>query len=526
MSVRPRYDIAVEPCVPVRIAGGHELLGLEDVLVRAHEIEDLAVPVPPAASGLLRIGTVIAARVTGLDDPELSAGEWAARRRDLLTAGGGFEPAAVRAYFAAHVWDLFHPTRPWLQDPALAGQCRERAGVNSLVFGRPAGNNLAWLSRHTDTDPLPVPCEEALIHLLVQHFYGPAGTCSTRTVNGRGSSKGTAGPLRATISFHPLGRTLFETLLAGLPPYLGEEQQTVDACPWEEAAPPDPLGPLESLTWPGRLLTGRSRRAVLLVPTPDGRAVADAYLTWGTQQPRLEATDPYLIYDINPKKAIEKRRAPRRAEAERAWWRDLDALLLAGDETARVKRPLAFGTLNDLPPSLRSALRVRVHAFDQDSKTIDRLWYTALTPPVFPFSQEHDPERAAHIAACRRAAEQIGAELATQARLVWQAATTPAKETATAPRRSRRRCAWESRALAVYWREAETAFWRLLQGPTSVEPRPVFASRAVAALRKVTAPALARHRRVAPALARAVATLLANPTTPRRGRTHPGEEAA
>ncbi|WSM52418.1 type I-E CRISPR-associated protein Cse1/CasA [Streptomyces sp. NBC_01707] len=55
MPVQPTYAIDKEPCVPVRLVGGRqESLGLRDVLIRAHEIEDLALPVPPAVSALLR----------------------------------------------------------------------------------------------------------------------------------------------------------------------------------------------------------------------------------------------------------------------------------------------------------------------------------------------------------------------------------------------------------------------------------------------------------------------------------------
>ena len=500
------FRIDTAPCIPVRTGRRYELLGLREVMLRAHEIEDLALAIPPAASSLLRVLTAITARVTDLDDPELNAEEWTDSRNALLQAQGGFNPERVHSYFDRYVWDLFHPTRPFLQDPALALQCEERAGVNKLVFGRPAGNALAWLSAHSDTEPYPVPCDEALWHLLAQHSYAAAGGCSKRTVDGACSAKAKAGPLRSTISFHPLGRTLLETLLAGLPKFGGDWQDTPDTCPWEEPAPPAPTRPPAAMTWPGRLLTGRSRHAVLLVPTPDGRAVADAFMTWGTQHPPLEATDPYLVYHLNPERPVARRRSPRPADADRAIWRDLDALLLAGDETATVQRPTAFATLNDLPPDVRAALRVRVHGFDQDGKTINRTWYTALTPPIWPWTQEHDPAAARRIAECRAAAETTGKALATQATKAWQAAITPSNGPG-ARKPPKRLTAWTTAVSAAYWPRAETTFWRLLDTP-DVPARPAFAADAVAVLRQVTAPAITQHRRAAPAVASAVATLL------------------
>ncbi|MGV9351848.1 hypothetical protein ACWDSD_45695 [Streptomyces spiralis] len=50
--------------------GHQEFLGRRGLLGRAHEIEDLALALPPAASAVLRLLTAMAARITGLDDPE------------------------------------------------------------------------------------------------------------------------------------------------------------------------------------------------------------------------------------------------------------------------------------------------------------------------------------------------------------------------------------------------------------------------------------------------------------------------
>ncbi|MER6094155.1 type I-E CRISPR-associated protein Cse1/CasA [Streptomyces bluensis] len=519
MPARPEYAIDRQPCVPVRFPDGHqEILGLRDVVLRAHEIEDLALPLPPAASGVLRTLTAVAARVTGLDDPEMTAGEWTAHRRALLQNPQGFDSRRVHDYFDSYIWDLFHPERPFLQDPRLAVQCQRRAGTNALVFGRPAGNNLAWLSAHSDMNPVPVPCAQALWHLMAQHFYGAAGTCSKRTVDGHSSIMGKAGPLRSTVSFHPLGRTLYESLLAGVPKFNGDWHDAEDLCPWEEPELPDPLGPLPPVTWPGRLLTGRSRHAILLVPTPDGQAVADAYLTWASQQPKLPATDPFLIHDIAaPKeKTAPRRLIPRRADADRAVWRDLDALLLAGDESAACMRPAAFHTLNDLPPDLRATLRVRVHGFDQDRETSNRTWYTALTPPIWPWAQEHDAAKAQRIAQCRAAAEEIGTLLAAKAAEAWRETITPPTTTTRPSRKTPKRlCSWTLQASAAYWPRAETTFWRLIEEP-DVPARRAFANDAAAALREVTRPAIVQFRQAAPAVTRAVAALFREPGRRRR----------
>jgi CRISPR system Cascade subunit CasA len=490
--------------------GRQESLGWRGLLLRAHEIEDLALPLPPAASAVLRLLTAMAARITGLDDPEMSVGEWAARRRQLLERPGGFDAGAVEAYFARYTWDLFDPVRPFLQDPRLAVQCERRAGVNKLVFGRPEGNNLAWLSPHTDTDPRPVPSDQALWHLLIHHFYGASGLCSARTVGGRRLTKTVAGPLRSALSFHPLGRTLFETLLAGVPKPADDWPEQADHCPWEEPSLPDPLAGPAAVTWPGRLLTGRSVHALLLLPSADGRQVTDAFVS-AAAVTKLPAVDPFLIHHVDTGKPASRRHRPRRADADRALWRDLDALLLAGDETAAVRRPEAFAALNDLPGEVRGGLRVRVHGFDQEGRTANRTWYTALTPPIWPWMQEHDPDSAERVAACRIAAEEVGA-------LLQQVCRQAVRALAGAARPPRRLPSWATRASAAYWPRAERVFWRLLEQPGhgEEEVRAAFAVEAVAVLREVTRPLLARHFAAGPALARAVAQLHRPPSPARR----------
>ncbi|MEV5108031.1 type I-E CRISPR-associated protein Cse1/CasA [Streptomyces massasporeus] len=518
-----RFNAADDPWIHVRHGTTYRQVGLRELFLHAHTIDDLVIPIAPAASGLLRIAAAIAARITGLDDPTLSADQWNARRRHLLSTHHGFDPAAVNAYFdnKAHCFEVFHPLRPWLQDPLLATQCTAPSGINKLIFGRPAGNNLAWMSPHHDLDPVPVPTAQALQHLLIHHYYGASGGGTPRTVGRRAPRHlgGRSGPLRSTVSFHPLGRTLHETLLAQIPKLTGE-QTDPDVCPWEDPAPPDPDAPPAPMTWPGRILTGRSQHALLLVPGPDGSHVSDVYLTWATQHPPLPATDPYLVIHTKGNTKPEQRRYPRRADADKAWWRELDALLLAPDEHRAFRRPQIFDTLNDLPAHTRSSLRVRVHGFDQDGKVNNRRWYTAITPPILAWAQEHDPERADRIAECVAAAEHHARRLTYLADQAWNETTQgpgrprqgPAGKPAKKPA-----APWPAPARAAYWPLAEHAFWRLLDQP-DLSAWHAFATAAEQALRAATAHDAARLRHAARAIAAAVAELHRPP------RTRPDED--
>ncbi|MFJ8954309.1 type I-E CRISPR-associated protein Cse1/CasA [Streptomyces sp. NPDC102384] len=509
----PSYPLDDRDWIPVRHGTTYEATGLRGLFLGAHCIDDLAVPLPPARSVVLRMLTAITARLTGLDDPDLDAQQWHEHRARLLARSEGFDPSAVHAYFDQHAFDLLDPQRPFLQDPTLARQSPRRRGIDSLIYGRPAGRNLAWFNAPTPQRPLhaPVPCEEAVWHLLIHHFYGPSGGCATRTITtdtGTVSNfKAKAGPLRASLSFHPHGRTLYETLLAHLVP-LGEEDTSIpDACPWELPTPPDPLAAPAPATWPGRLLTGRSPHAVLLVPDPTGRHIVDAHLTWAHPHPVLEATDPYLIHDLNPTRDAARRRTPRRASTTRALWRDLDALLLAEADPEAARRPRAFTHLNDLPEPTRSQLRVRTAGFVQDGQTIDHDWYTALTPPIWTDAQENDPARAARIAACRTAAEHLGQHLEQAADQAWKAVTG-----------SKKNSLWTRDALAAYWPRAEATFHSLLDTDEAAHPR--FAADAIAALYTASTATLAHTPRRESALARAIAQLrrAARPPQPRTPR--------
>uniref|UniRef100_UPI003C79EFBD type I-E CRISPR-associated protein Cse1/CasA n=1 Tax=unclassified Streptomyces TaxID=2593676 RepID=UPI003C79EFBD len=511
----PTFSAADDPWIDTRTGPRYDQRGLRSLFLNAHTIDDFALPHPPAASALLRIAIAITARITGLDDPELTASQWNALRRTCLDQGA-FDPDAVHAYFDQHTWDVFHPLRPWLQDPSLRTQCDHSTGINAFVPGRPGGNNLAWFSPHGHHTNEPVPTAEALQILLIHHYYGRSGQTTPRTIDNTTILRQNSGPLRSSVSFHPLGRTLHETFLAGVPAFTGDEQLPwADACPWEEPVP-NPKAPPRPVTWPSRQLTGLSQHAILLVPGHDGSTVTDAYITCATVtdddsapptlQPKPLTTDPYLIYRFIPeRKNLARRRTTHYADADRAWWRELDTLVLAPDEYGTHLRPAVFDTLNDLPEAVRRSLRIRVHGFDQEGQAKDRQWYTAITPPLLNWTQEHDPAKAQRIAECCREAEQTAQQLATVAKVAWDAFT---RSRTTQP-------PWAEKALTRYWPKAETVFWRLLDKPDTDAPA-AFAHVAAAALREVTESARISHNSAARAVAHAVRALYRPPAAPRK----------
>ncbi|MGW2492574.1 type I-E CRISPR-associated protein Cse1/CasA [Streptomyces sp. NPDC001606] len=523
MAVSAGYDLRVEPWIPVRLLTGQSArLGLCDLFKRAHEIDDLEIPVPPAAAGLLRLLAPIAARIAAvdgdrLDDPDVAEDieDWFVLREGVLKAGR-FAPDAVDAYFGRTDlegrFDLFHPARPFLQDPRLRVECVDArgapnpSGVNKLVMGRPTGINGAVLFGHfTDTAPVPVPAAEAAWHLIAQLYYGPSGQCTPRRITAERAGSGDAAPLRKSISYFPWGPDLFTTLVLAVPIPQGEvDWESEDACPWEEELNA-PLEPLPPVTWPGRMLTGRFRHAALLMPSEDGRRVIDAYLTWSTHEPPQKVRDPYQILD--PRKDGDFQ--PREADGARALWRDLDALLLK-DSRQDARRPPA---LEHLPASLRPRLRVRAYGFDQDGQQKDRVWFRATSPQVLQWQDESDEDMAYHVKRCHAAAEKTGERLDFASRIAWKLATdTHADRLPKAKIKldARKPGPWASAALTRYWPAAESTFWQLTKaGPVTDRVEKPFVDAALATLDEAIGQASRADIRVARARHRARGLLLA-----------------
>ncbi|MFJ6378493.1 type I-E CRISPR-associated protein Cse1/CasA [Kitasatospora sp. NPDC092039] len=456
----PAYNLLDEAWIPVRWIPGKETndsadsttayppkAGLRELLLRAHEIERIAVADPPALSALYRVLYTITARVTELD--EAGPGDWSDRRYGLVDQGRFDEKRIAEFTECNHGrFDLFDPVRPFLQDPRLAEQCDQAntAGVDKLITTRPSGNNHSWFQHVNSTAPeLPTP-DQAVLHLLVWHYYGPSGRCSSRTVGGTKAASSKAGPLRSTLSYHPESETLFETLLAGLPKPRESVSRVSDLCPWEREELPDPAAAPPPLNGPCSGLTARSQHALLLVPDATGRYVRDVFITWANQLKISREGDPYLIWQTSK----EGNPYPRPADSRRALWRDLDALLLNNPAgTTRPCRPEVFRTALEVSEDLR----VRALGFEQDGQAKDIQFVDAVTPPVLGLAEDKEPTVAVEIGRLRVLGERYGNRLDRAVKKAWAGFTTAPKI---------RDCTWAVDAAARYWPAAEAEFWKRL----------------------------------------------------------------
>lgn len=483
----PAFDLARRPWIPVRwnpaaaSAEQPRSVGFIELFSRAHEIVGIDLPLSPAASGLMRLLCAMTAEITELVAYPDSLDFQDAR--DTWFEHGAFPEDAVCAYFDApgRCFDLFDTQRPFLQDARLADECRDSkgnavsSGVNKLVWGRAAGNTQMWLSHDSDARPRPVPSAEAAWHLIAWLYYGPSGMSTPRVVGQTAARNTTAGPLRSTISYHPAGESLWESLLLGVPvPENGPGGST----PWSQDKPPDPLGIPEQTTGLLRELCGGFRHALLLEPSADGGQVVDAWITWAWRQPHPPADDPYLIYQHNR----QGDRYARRADADRAIWRDVDTLLRKTPGTSQEKRPRIIDDLAGLYESpaygdRADRIRIRVFGFDQDGQARDRQYFSGLTPNLLEYLEERQYDRFTRIGDLRTNAEAVGTNLRKALTRAWRDIVGSTE--ADAP--------WSGVGLARYWSAAQDHFWkaaRAAQAPA--HPRNDFIRLALTAYAQAT----------------------------------------
>jgi CRISPR system Cascade subunit CasA len=481
-------DLVERQWLSARKGHSTDVFGLRELLLQAHDLTDIDVGIPPAASGLWRMLTVMAARITGLDVQDQGWEEWE-DRRDAAIEEGSFGEKTVLQYFEKYRdrFDLFHPDRPFLQDPRLASECAKTSGLNKLVLSRPAGQNQVWLDHHHDSQTDPIDLSTAVLYLIAQLYYGPSGRCTARTVNGRNEANMTAGPLRGVISYHPVSDNLFTSLVISIP-YLGRANAE-DHALWETGELADPLGIPPVPAGVGGVLAGRFRHALLLTPSADEESVIDARLTWAFREPHGPVHDPYLVYQENK----QGEQYARPADSARALWRDLDALLLADVGIDHRHRPEVLDAVHSLPDALLNDLRIRAYGFHQDGQTRDKQWFTATTPAVLG-GLFGDMTAAGGASRAREAAERAERHLRGALRNAWTAINDPSNGDGLPARKDIPAGPWPAMAGAWYWPQAETRFWARVRSRNFTEVGEEFVHLAVSVYDQVTEQAAARPR--------------------------------
>ncbi|WP_433235203.1 type I-E CRISPR-associated protein Cse1/CasA [Actinomadura nitritigenes] len=330
------FNLVDDPWLPcLLIDGTATSLSLRQALLRAHEIQDLALDTATQYPPILRLMLAVIHRAAG-NGPHpgpRSAKEWI-----LLWEQGHLPADPINRYLndVRHRFDLFHPQTPFGQVAGLRSSNDETKTIALAIPFLAAGNNAPIFSSVRDQEPPSLtPAEAArwLLHALAWDTAAiktaAAGDPKAKAGKTTGNPTGPLGQLGVLI---PTGTTLWHTLMYNLM-ILGNDNSGSGDMPSWERPPADarwrehiPAGLLELYTWLGR------RIRVVAETTLDGPRVRRLVLCAGD---RLRTAD---LYQTEPHTAWRRSIAQEKKlgrtvfmpivhQPGRQLWRGLGAIL-------------------------------------------------------------------------------------------------------------------------------------------------------------------------------------------------------
>jgi CRISPR system Cascade subunit CasA len=342
------FNLGDELWIPVLSGGQRVDVSIAEAIVRAHELDGLALDEPLQAAAILR--QVLLPMLWSAIGVPRSEAEWATRWQ-----GGRFDEAKVRTYLSEHAdrLDLFHPSQPFAQVGGLRTVNNETKPVSLLLPAAATGNNVPLYSARTEADPPPLTPAEAARALLATHCWDTAaiksGAADDPKVNSGKTTGNPTGPLGALGIVIPIGQTLFETLMLNTP-ILRQGLAGKDRPQWNEVANPawrarSALGLLDLLTW-------QSRR-IRLFPETDERGrtvVRRVVVAAGDRLTPLPEIEPHTAWRrVDKPRPGDPPRRPIRHQPGRALWRGMTALLATRPEHEQaVTAPVLLGQIADL----------------------------------------------------------------------------------------------------------------------------------------------------------------------------------
>lgn len=396
------FNLADEPWLPcLRADGALVTLSLRDLLLQAHQIQDLVPDSPTQYPPLLRLILAVVHRAVGTDDhpgPRTEE-EWRALwKMDRLPAD------RITRYLDRFRdrFDLFHDETPFAQAAGLRARSGETKTIGLLIPYVAAGNNVPLFSAARDADPPPLSPAEAARWLVHAHAWDTAAIKTgaeddPQVKNGKTTGNPT-GPLGQLGVLIPTGPTLRHTLLCNLRILTSQISGSGDAPLWER--PPlgpqwrerTPAGLLDLYTWPSR--------RIRLIPEPadDGVRVRRVVLCAGD---RLRLHE---LYGIEPHCAWRRSRPqekklgrgvvymPVTHRPGRQLWRGLGPVLareaLTGIDGPNSKVPAMLEQLADHADTLEELAGVPLRlrgigmTYGNQSAIIDETYSDVLPLPV------------------------------------------------------------------------------------------------------------------------------------------------
>ncbi|MFC0436470.1 type I-E CRISPR-associated protein Cse1/CasA [Kutzneria buriramensis] len=323
-----KFDLVTEPWIPViDLDGIRREVSLAYAILGAHRLRRISAEAPPMTAALYRLVLAVMHRAYAPADNPAWSELWDKPRLEFAPLRRYLEPLRDR-------FDLLHPTRPFLQCPALAAKSPSSAA--KLVPFRASGNNVTLFDHTTDSDSVRLSLAEAARWLIAAQAFDPGGM-KTPFEKDKSSERAPCNYFGVVVVE---GATLKETLLLNTHEYSpadGRPELTTleDRPAWEEAEAPSPhpdqrvpRGWTDLLTWP-------ARRILLSTSDHHGAAVVDkVVVTPGvrlrTELAMVELMAAFRQPTTNGKPKKDAPLLPIRLREVRGVWRHSVELLLAG----------------------------------------------------------------------------------------------------------------------------------------------------------------------------------------------------
>jgi len=331
------FDLLREPWIVCEtLRGKREVLGIRDVLARAHELAAVSDESPLVTAATYRLLLAIVDQAYRLS----SRGEWL----ELWNAAQ-LPVAALNAYFErwGDRFDLFGEQRPFLQVARLdqllkaaKGKDPERVTAWRFVMEMSTYSSHVHLLEPEPQGEGAMLSAAAAARALISFMAFAAGG---RIQNEADSWSG--GAVRGGAVILVRGRTLRETLV--LNTTARSRREAEDVPPWQRERDIGRLlrpasGPVDLLVWP-------SRRVQLFAQVVGGEVRVTSALSAAGERIEGETPDPLMAYYVrDPKKPP----MALRFDPERAVWRDANALFDSATGRDAFRRPAAVELLHAL----------------------------------------------------------------------------------------------------------------------------------------------------------------------------------
>ena len=371
-SERPRFDLLVEPWIPVRYLDGTTAdVSLRAIFADAERIRELGGELPTQTFALLRLLLAVLYRASYDEEHNLWHDDWAT----WWTEGLPLDDINDYLDEFADRFDLLHPDRPFFQVAGLHTAKGEVKDTAPLILDLPSNNRL--FTTRSGADSMRLPFAEAARWLVNAQAFDASGIKSgavgdDRVKGGKGYPIGLAwaGLLGGVFAE---GSDLRETLLLNfVTPGQGiDADGRTDLPPWEDedadtAAERAGLVP----TGPVRLFTWQSRR-IRLIPEGDrviGCVVANGDALTPQNRQNHEPLTGWRYSEPQSKKAGMPTFMPREHQAGRAFWRGVGAILPGVAGSQKVKDAKKIDRDRFISPPVAQAAAGRMHELGENRR--------------------------------------------------------------------------------------------------------------------------------------------------------------